>query len=642
MSKAKANVKPLTVENLSHHDRLKPSQTSTQQDQTAPNERLEQAIVFLSEEDAHLRPGFDKELAEIEREILLKFPLQQVEYDSGLYAQVRSMVAVHNRRTASLKVDAGRTPTPTPVPFSSSDLPQKSKMVGRDPSIGHHEDHPPFTLESSPESYEFIKQFKSNTPRGRELRELDRHAFTAALQDPALVHQPLPTEGSMENRAIQRGRRRAALQTALQSLAATAVTDSDCGDCATPQEEALTASFPTVFTGLMTFETQDPESETTLALKQFQDLAVKLFSNIYYAGLCDIVPAWLAGKAILTPEGKALYHLFYNSHSGNRTPKKRVHLLVDPPLNEMMHIIDERDRYRYPAERQKNQSPLHNTLAKDQDHKPELRQMDYTLIQDRYRSVYAQWASMWAVVEKTDIPDGDNILSGRSNLDPHVRHELSQLQNLSHLLPYAFRKREVNKAEDDATRLYAYLLRHYEKEIRRDLVLATRVKPWSSSGGAASSTTAGPSSKPNTTANTGGSSSTPAAQGSGDGSSSSSSSDNGDGSGNGGGNGNGKPPPPNNGASNGGKEPGDGKGDKPLRPDQVQVQPSRQRTYPRVAEWGEIWHADFPPMFPFGETEYIRNIMSKQVTWDLAQGESQHPFSSPLPYLSNLLIATVH
>lgn len=615
---------------MSHHDGLEPSHESPEKHQITPDERLEQAIVFLSEEDAHLRLGFDRELAEIEREILLKYPLQQVKYNPGLYAQLRSMIAVHKRRAASLKADAGHTPVHTPVPFFSSNLSQVSGVAGRDPSIGHHEDHPPFTLESSPESYDFVEQIKSNTPQGRELRKLDRHAFTAALRNPALIQQPLQTEGSMENRAIQRGRRRAALQTALRSFASTAITDSDCGEYATLQGENFRASFPTVLVRPVVLETQKFDSRTTSALGEFQDLAIRLFNNIYYAGLCDIVPSWLTGKPILSPEGKALQYLFFEGKITDTVRKTRVQLLVDPSLDEMMRVIDYRDHFRYPDERRKGRSPLSRRPASAEDLKPALRETDYTLIHDRYRSVHAQWATMWAVIEKTSAPDGDNVLKSCPDLDPQARHELLQIQNLPQLLPSAFRKREVNKAEEDATRLYAYLFRHYEKEIMRDLVPATQTKPPSSAEGAAPSTDAVPSGTPHTPTSINGSGAAPGVQDSSNGGGGSSS-----------GNGSANPPQSNSGASNGGKEPGD-EVDNPPRPEQVPVQPPNQKMFPRVAEWGEIWHADFPPIFPFGETEYIRNIMSRQVTWDLAQGALCNPFPSPPSIFHPLSITTSH
>lgn len=602
---------------MAQHDGLKSSGNPPKRKAATHNERLEQAIVFLSEEDAHLRLAFDQELATIEREILIKFPLQQADYDPKLYEQVRAMVAVHKRRAASLTADAGHTPAQTPMPFGAA----LRKRAGR-----HHEAHPPFRLENSAESYEFVKQFKSDTPRGRQLRTIDHQAFNAALEYPASIKEPIQVQGSMENRAKQRGTRRAALQMTLQAVTPTTVAESEGGS---PVRDILTSSCP----GEITEQTAGSSNqlETARALKEFEDLSKESFDLIYLRGLSDIIPAWLTGREILTPEGNTLRYLFFLAEG---PAEERVQLPENPDVTEMEYVISLHDGLCYPYERAAFTSPLCRANKMLTLSGPTMITLEKTR-----KTLKLQVDHMLSRLRLMGVWDGRLLSKPTKPLDAAQSRELLRLQTW----PFASspgRKTAFIEAQESATALWGYLRRRYNREIERTLVNVTHANetPEESqssrynlrfnAGGeprGVGSNNAAVSSKQNNAANNGAADSGAGPSGSG--------------------NGNGNSPPRNNRPTNGGdKGPNDGKLNNGGPPNTPQLSLSRRiarrNKSPRVAEWGEIWHADFPPLFLFGETEYMKNVMSRQVGWDLKKGSSYPspcacPFSSaslPFPH----------
>ena len=235
-------VKPLTTTNL---DKFAEQQQQEQRQQVtsdeeyeeyhpAPpttDERLEQARIFLSEEDVNLHRDFARKHQEVEA-YLRKIADERTPCNLNVYHEVKIMLDVHTKRMDKQRYEGNR-------PIDYSRLPKHSQRLGlRDMSeraslrgAPLREDHPPFTLERKPDHNEFLSALRADTDHGRELRTLEAEAYDATLVDSSLVNEYLEERAAAEDeaedaiaerfrvRATKRGRRRAAVQIALRSFA---------------------------------------------------------------------------------------------------------------------------------------------------------------------------------------------------------------------------------------------------------------------------------------------------------------------------------------------------------------------------------------------------------------------------------------
>ena len=71
---------------------------------------------------------------------------------------------------------------------------------------------------------------------------------------------------------------------------------------------------------------------------------------------------------------------------------------------------------------------------------------------------------------------------------------------------------------------------------------------------------------------------------------------------------------------------------KPATPSKWKIEPPQPSSITeRVAPWGEVWHGNFAPVFPWGETIFHSTIMSLQMSYDLSLGEYfKYPQFSPV------------
>jgi hypothetical protein len=194
-------------EGTSFHDQEHPS----------ANERLEQAIIFLSDEDANSRSDFAELLKRIEEHILKGYAIAAVDYDAKLYNQVLSMVEVHKRRMRTQNASSGNLgKIRMPLTYSTR-LAVQTRAAKRAAALEtRREDHPPFTQEYDRYTRDFIKQFHSDSAMGERLRKVESDAFAASLREEVL--ERLGQKANFEVRAVERGRNRAGIQMAMQLL----------------------------------------------------------------------------------------------------------------------------------------------------------------------------------------------------------------------------------------------------------------------------------------------------------------------------------------------------------------------------------------------------------------------------------------
>ncbi|KAI9747284.1 MAG: hypothetical protein M1835_002154 [Candelina submexicana] len=215
---------PLTTENvgrLNEEEAVKHGKTFKPyvRPVATPNERLAQARIFLSDEDIYCDRDFAERWSAIDN-FMRKLSDEKIEVDLKIYDEVKAMLWVHKQRMD--KVDQ---PDPPSIEFETQFPPFSLRLPSDHPAakeeaeiVFRREDHPPFTVERKPDHLEFLHAFRGNNVIGKELRTLESKAYFATLKDPKLVNQKARVE-TFQTRATQRGSRRAAIQTALRTLA---------------------------------------------------------------------------------------------------------------------------------------------------------------------------------------------------------------------------------------------------------------------------------------------------------------------------------------------------------------------------------------------------------------------------------------
>jgi len=205
---------PLTATNLAEHTEQKEHYV---QPPPTVDERLMQARNFLSDEDFSLSEKYRKHYWEIES-LLCTLSDEKIPCDSSLFRQVRDMLRVHKARMIRLD-------NPIAELVDSRQLTRYStRLPTQDPAgmeVARHalrkEDHPPFTIDRKPDHAQFVRAFRTDDKAGKRLREVERLAYFQTLKNPSLANEDLK-ENTYEERALKRGRRRAALQLALRAI----------------------------------------------------------------------------------------------------------------------------------------------------------------------------------------------------------------------------------------------------------------------------------------------------------------------------------------------------------------------------------------------------------------------------------------
>ncbi|KAI9715284.1 MAG: hypothetical protein M1812_006095 [Candelaria pacifica] len=215
---------PLTTENV---EKLNEEEASKRGKTLKPyvrpaataNERLAQARIFLSDEDVFCDREFTERWQAIDH-FMRKLSAEKTEVDLKIYHEVKAMLWVHKQR-----MDKAENPEPPRINFEAHVPPFSLRLPSDHPAAKEEaeirfrrEDHPPFTIERKRDHLDFLRAFRGNNVDGKELRSLESKAYFATLRDPKLVNKKARVE-TFQTRATQRGSRRAAIQTALRTLA---------------------------------------------------------------------------------------------------------------------------------------------------------------------------------------------------------------------------------------------------------------------------------------------------------------------------------------------------------------------------------------------------------------------------------------
>lgn len=192
---------------------------------TAVNERLNQARIFLSDEDVNTSFNFEIHHRRIDN-YLRKLAYDEIECDISIYNEVQCMLRVHQKRIEKEK--QYNLPYIEHVPaatlsqrLSLGELDDRTAMTG----TLVLDDYPPFTTQRPPNSNLFLETLRGNTILGQKLRKLESQGHQEVIRDPSVINEFLEERESMSQRkmfdvqARKRGRRRAAIQIALQSFA---------------------------------------------------------------------------------------------------------------------------------------------------------------------------------------------------------------------------------------------------------------------------------------------------------------------------------------------------------------------------------------------------------------------------------------
>lgn len=189
------------------------------------HDRLNQARIFLSDEDVYLTPEFDIRHNQIDNYIR-KLADDQIECDVGVYNEVQDMLRVHEARMKKLKNQGLEWTEHLPA----ASLSQRLSLGEIDaqtaiPGAPLRSDHPPFTTERPPNLNLFLRTLHSSGPHGQKLRKIESEGRQEVLRDPSVVNDVLEERDSasqdeaFEILARRRGRQRAATEIALRSFA---------------------------------------------------------------------------------------------------------------------------------------------------------------------------------------------------------------------------------------------------------------------------------------------------------------------------------------------------------------------------------------------------------------------------------------
>ena len=135
-------------------------------------------------------------------------------YDEKLYDDVQLMICIPTPKATTQFTKAG-------ISLSAADGQDTPHLRG----APLREDFPPFTIERPEDHDAFREALRAHDARGKKLRKIEQNAFSNALEDPTLIHE-IPEENDKQTqyrrfsaRAMNRGRKRAAVQMTLRSFA---------------------------------------------------------------------------------------------------------------------------------------------------------------------------------------------------------------------------------------------------------------------------------------------------------------------------------------------------------------------------------------------------------------------------------------
>ncbi|MCJ1470925.1 hypothetical protein MMC07_009573 [Pseudocyphellaria aurata] len=192
---------------------------------TTVNERLNQARIFLSDEDVNTSLSFEIHHKRIDN-YLRKLAEEEVECDVNVYNEVQCMLRVHKTRIDKQKhlnlnffehVPAARLSQR----LSLGELDDRTAITGGP----LQDDNPHFSTQRPPNLSLFLKNLHDDTTLGQKLRKLEGQGYQEVIKNPSVVNEVLEVRESMNQhkmfdiQARKRGRRRAAIQIALQSFA---------------------------------------------------------------------------------------------------------------------------------------------------------------------------------------------------------------------------------------------------------------------------------------------------------------------------------------------------------------------------------------------------------------------------------------
>lgn len=189
------------------------------------NERLNQARMFLSDEDVNLTLNFENRRKQIDN-YLRKLADEEIECDLGVYNEVQDMLRVHQARIDRQKNQGLELTRHLPA----ASLSQRLSLGEIDhrtaiPGAPLRDDHPPFITERPPDLGLFLRTLHGPTAQGQKLRKLENEGRQEVLKKPVVVKDALEERGLLSRdeifdiRARKRGRRRAAIEIALRSFA---------------------------------------------------------------------------------------------------------------------------------------------------------------------------------------------------------------------------------------------------------------------------------------------------------------------------------------------------------------------------------------------------------------------------------------
>ncbi|KAI9799899.1 MAG: hypothetical protein M1833_003821 [Piccolia ochrophora] len=186
----------------------------------AVNDTLARSRNFLSDEDQHSHRPFAERCRHI-LDFLEIVAEKRIPCDMQLYRHTQEMLRIHETRLSNEDRPMASHTDLNYVPALKTSLRPTNQLARDDLSWAlRKEDRPPFTLYRHRDQTRFLAALKEpyDSLKPNRLRELERRAYEETLLDPSKIKDK-KGGATFEDRAINRGRHRAALQIALRTLA---------------------------------------------------------------------------------------------------------------------------------------------------------------------------------------------------------------------------------------------------------------------------------------------------------------------------------------------------------------------------------------------------------------------------------------
>lgn len=443
---------------------LRDSQTTLIHHEAMPNERLRQAIIFLTDRDVNSDAQFEDRLNLIEEHILTKYPAEGFTFDPQLYNQVKAMVE-HHKRTVTTSGDEDSLVAGRDVLLDGGENePSAGKELDTlQRAIDHLPGAPIFSAPSARALAKcFIKDYNSrkevNPAKALVMLKSDScNATTINRKSTTLPTLQLINEylelSFFAKHEINVGRQQALERERLMTehLASSGLSRDHWAKLSEKVQK------------------EDEQREALANIRRFVRLADLLYNRFYSLGIAELVPAWLLDLEYETPEAIALEPDFYNyvadTDPTEIVPKRVVNILSDASLRRKMTTIETCDKIKNSARFDGGPSAFKRGSLGQTDDVSFLSNKEFESFETAIQMGSGVITNLISILSDIGVADRSgprDVRLTRKELPPSAADRVIYLRNMNEELPPPV---ILDKLVFRATVEYADILRRYGPQI---------------------------------------------------------------------------------------------------------------------------------------------------------------------------------